>query len=67
MINKGYIKYMYLFIILSFAATTLLIVSFSYGLVYAKKYDKCDKNCNDQLIVKARIHLENIDMNKTKF
>ena len=44
MINKGYIKYMYLFIILSFAATTLLIVSFSYGLAYAKKDDKGDKN-----------------------
>jgi hypothetical protein len=32
-----------------------------------KKMIKVIKIGNDQLIVKARIHLENIDMNKTKF
>ncbi len=36
-------------------------------MVFAKKNDQDDKKDKDQLIVKARIHLENIDMDKTKF
>src|SRR5919112_1777239 len=65
MVSKGYIRYLYLFIIISFAATTIMFVS--YELAFAQKEDKDDKNGKDQLIVKARIHLENMDMNKTKF
>ncbi|MDW0150113.1 MAG: hypothetical protein QOK89_06990 [Nitrososphaeraceae archaeon] len=67
MINKGYIRYICLFIIISFAAANILFVSSSssyYELAFAKKSDKDGK---DQLIVKARIHLANIDMDKTKF
>src|SRR5215210_5684276 len=64
MMNKGYIRYMCLFIIISFAAADILFVSSSYELAFAKKSDKDGK---DQLIVKARIHLANIDMDKTKF
>ena len=67
MVSKGYIRYLYLFIIISFTATNILFVSFSYELAFAQKEDKDDKNGKDQLIVKARIHLENMDMNKTKF
>jgi hypothetical protein len=67
MVSKGYIRYLYLFIIISFTATNILFVSFSYELAFAQKEDKVDKNGKDQLIVKARIHLENMDMNKTKF
>ena len=65
MVSKGYIRYLYLFIIISFAATTIMFVS--HELAFAQKEDKDDKNGKDQLIVKARIHLENMDMNKTKF
>jgi len=48
--------------------------SSSYELAFAKKNDKDgkgddkgDKDGKNQLIVKARIHLGNIDMDKTKF
>src|SRR5215210_1004990 len=64
MMNKGYIRYMCLFIIISFAAADILFVSSYYELAFAKKSDKDGK---DQLIVKARIHLANLDMDKTKF
>ena len=78
MINKGYIRYICLFIIISFAAVNILFVSSSssssYELASAKKNDKDgkgddkgDKDGKNQLIVKARIHLGNIDMDKTKF
>ena len=75
MINKGYIRYICLFIIISFAAANILFVSSSYyELAFAKKSDKDgksddkgDKDGKDQLIVKARIHLANIDMDKNKF
>jgi hypothetical protein len=67
MISQGYIRYVCLFIIISFATTTILLVSFSYELAYAQKDDKDNNDGKDQLIVKARIHLDNIDMNTTKF
>src|ERR671913_44019 len=77
MINKGYIRYICLFIIISFATVNILFVSSSsssYELAFAKKNDKDgkgddkgDKDGKNQLIVKARIHLGNIDMDKTKF
>ena len=67
MISKGYIRYISLFIIISFAATNILLVSFSYELAYSQKDDKDNNDGKDQLIVKARLHLENIDMNTTKF
>jgi hypothetical protein len=67
MISQGYIRYVCLFIIISFVTTTILLVSFSYELAYAQKDDKDNNDGKDQLIVKARIHLENMDMNKTKF
>jgi hypothetical protein len=62
MVSKGYIRYIYLFIIILFAVTNILFVS--YELAFAQKDYK---NGKDQLIAKARIHLENIDMSKTKF
>ena len=72
MVSKGYIRYIYLFIIISFAAANILFVSssiFFYELAFAQKNDKDDKDKDDKdlLVVKARIHLENIDMDKTKF
>ena len=72
MVSKGYIRYISLFIIISFAAANILFVSssfFSYELAFAQKNDKDDKDKDDKdlLVVKARIHLANIDMDKTKF
>jgi hypothetical protein len=72
MVSKGYIRYIYLFIIISFATANILFVSssfFSYELAFAQKNNKDnkDKDDKDLLVVKARIHLANIDMDKSKF
>jgi hypothetical protein len=58
MIDKGYIKLFYVFIMISFA-TSFFFISFIETSFAQKDGGKLE--------VKARIHLENIDMEKTKF
>jgi hypothetical protein len=62
--RKGYNKFLYIFIIISFAASILCISTLSLESTFAQKKDKEDK---DKLIVKASINLKNVDMKKTKF
>ncbi|MGI9012546.1 MAG: hypothetical protein ACR2F1_15355 [Nitrososphaeraceae archaeon] len=59
------IKYFAFIIVIVFAINIFLISNSE--MVFAKKNDKDDKKDKEQLIVKTRIHLENIDMDKTKF
>jgi hypothetical protein len=59
------IKYITLIIVIVFALNIFLISNSE--MVFAKKNDQDDKKGKDQLIVKALINLENIDMDKTKF
>ena len=66
MVEKGYIKFIYIFIAIVFAVS-ILYVSSSYESVFAQKNDKEDKEDKDKLIVKAAIDLENVDMKNTKF
>ena len=61
--RKGYNKFLYMFIAIAFAVSTLYVSS-SYEEAFAQKNDKEDK---DKLIVKASINLKNIDMKNTKF
>ena len=61
--RKGYNKFLYIFITIAFAVSTLY-VSYSYESAFAQKNDKEDK---DKLIVKASINLKNVDMKNTKF
>jgi hypothetical protein len=67
---KGYIKYISIFIVTTFALNILFISTFSYESVFAKKNDdgedekEKDKN---QLIVKAKINLKDIDIEKTNY
>ena len=62
--RKGYNKYLYIFIMISFAASILCISTLSLESVFAQKNDKEDK---DKLIVKANINLKNVDIKNTKF
>jgi hypothetical protein len=62
--RKGYNKFLYIFIIISFASSILCISTLSLESAYAQKEDKEDK---DKLIVKANINLKNVDMKNTKF
>ena len=66
MVEKGYIKCLYIFISIAFAVS-ILYVSSSYESVFAQKNDKEDKEDKDKLIVKAAIDLKNVDMKNTKF
>ena len=66
MVEKGYIKCLYIFIAIAFAVS-ILYVSSSYESVFAQKNDKEDKEDKDKLIVKAAIDLGNVDMKNTKF
>ncbi len=71
MINKkyNYNKYLYLFIAIFFTVS-ILYISNSYDSAFAKKNDEgsSSNNNKDQLVVKTRIHLDNIDnIEKTKF
>ena len=66
MLEKGYIKCLYIFIALTFALS-ILYVSSSFELAFAQKNDKEDKEDKDKLIVKANINLKNVDMKNTKF
>ena len=69
MIEKGYIKYLYILIALSLAVS-IMYVSSSYESAFAKKdkddEDKKEKD-KDQLVVNAQINLNNVDMKNTKF
>ncbi len=63
MINKkyNYNKYLYLFIAIFFTVS-ILYISNSYDSAFAKKNDEgSSSNNKDQLVVKTRIHLDNID------
>jgi hypothetical protein len=66
MISNIPIKYI-AFIILIVFASNIFLASNSEMVFAAKKNDKDDKKDKDQLEVKTIIHLENIDMEKTKF
>ena len=69
MVEKGYIKYLYILIALSLAVS-IMYVSSSYESAFAKKdkddEDKKEKD-KDQLVVNAQINLNNVDMKNTKF
>ena len=68
--KKGYIKYIYLFIAIAFVINILFISTFSYESVFAKKNDEGEvekEKDKNQLIVKAKIDLTNIDLEKSKF
>src|SRR5918992_3265084 len=62
--DRGYIVSFYFFIVISFV-TSIFFISFLEAS-FAQKDDNDDK-VDDKLIVKTRIHLENIDMENTKF
>ena len=70
MYRKGYNKYLYILITISFVASILCISTLSYESVFAQKNDKDDddkKDDKDKLIVKVSIDLENVDIENTKF
>jgi hypothetical protein len=64
MTGLGYIKFLYVFIIISFVSSIFFISSIESS--FAQK-DNEDDQGDDKLIVKARINLENIDIENTKF
>src|SRR5215211_5956124 len=64
---KDYNKFLYSFIIISFAASILFTSTFSYGSTFAQKNDEDEEEDKDKLIVKANVNLENVDMENTKF
>ena len=66
MVEKGYIKCLYIFIAIAFAVS-ILYVSSSLESAFAQKNDKDDKEDKDEHIVKANINLKNVDMKNTKF
>ena len=66
MISKIPIQYIVLIIVIVFASN-IFLASNSAEMVFAKKNNDDNKKDKDQLEVKTRIHLENIDMEKTKF
>ena len=63
MVEKSYIKCLYIFIAIAFAVS-ILYVSSSFESAFAQKNDK---EIKDKLIVKANINLKNVDMKNTKF
>ena len=65
MVEKGYIKCLYIFNAIAFAVSILYVSSLESA--FAQKNDKEDKEDNDRLIVKANINLKNVDMKNTKF
>jgi len=66
MISKIPIQYIVFIIVIVFAST-IFLASNSAEMVFAKKNTDDNKEDKDQLTVKTSIHLENIDMEKTKF
>ena len=70
MTNLGYIRYLYVFIAISFAIT-ILFISSSFDLSFAQK-DKEDVDSEkdddgDKLVIKTRIQINNLDLENTKF
>jgi hypothetical protein len=63
--DRGYIKFFYFFIVISLVSS-IFYISF-IEVSFSQKDDNDDDKNDDKLVVKARIHLENIDMEKTKF
>jgi hypothetical protein len=66
MISKIPIQYIVLIIVIVFASN-IFLASNSAEMVFAKKNNDDNKKDKDQLEVKTSIHLENVDMEKTKF
>ena len=66
MISKIPIQYIVFIIVIVFASS-IFLASNSAEMVFAKKNTDDNKKDKDQLTVKTSIHLENIDMEKTKF
>jgi hypothetical protein len=66
MISKIPIQYIVFIIVIVFAST-IFLASNSAEMVFAKKNTDDNKKDKNQLTVKTSIHLENIDMEKTKF
>ena len=66
MIKRGYLRYTYIFIAISFAVN-ILYISSSYESVFAKKDKDDNEKDKDQLVVNPRINLNNIDMKNTEF
>ena len=66
MISKIPIQYIVLIIVIVFASN-IFLASNSAEMVFAKKNNDDNKKDKDQLEVKTIVHLENIDMEKTKF
>ena len=71
MYRKGYNKYLFILITISFAVSILSVSTLSYDSVFAQKNGNDDdddkKEDKGKLIVKASIDLENVDMENTKF
>jgi len=65
MISKIPIRYIVLIIVIVFASNIFL--ASNSEMVFAKKNNDDNKKDKDQLEVKTIVHLENIDMEKTKF
>ena len=66
MISKTPIQYIVFIIVIVFASS-IILASNSAEMVFAKKNTDDNKKDKDQLTVKTSIHLENIDIEKTKF
>ncbi|MDW3626784.1 MAG: hypothetical protein QOK72_09090 [Nitrososphaeraceae archaeon] len=64
--SKIPIQYIVFIIVIVFAST-IFLASNSAEMVFAKKNTDDNKKDKNQLTVKSSIHLENIDMEKTKF
>ena len=71
MYKKGYNKYLFILITISFAVSILSVSTLSSDSVFAQKNGNDDdddkKEDKGKLIVKASIDLENVDMENTKF
>jgi len=65
MISKIPIKYITFIVVIVFASNIFL--ASNSEMVFAKKNNDDNKKDKDQLEVKTIVHLENIDMEKTKF
>jgi len=65
MISKIPIKYIAFIVVIVFASNIFL--AYNSEMVFAKKNNDDNKKDKDQLEVKTIVHLENIDMEKTKF
>ena len=65
--NNTYIKILYLSVVLSFATSIVFLCTYG-GLSFAQNDDDYDEEEEeDKLVVQARINLENIDSENTKF